>query len=256
MQKPESELEPGIVFRDILTDGSQGPEMVVIPSGTFRMGDIIGSGHESEQPVHPVRIIRRFAIGRYQVTFEEYDQFVAEALRESPSDEGWGRGRRPVINVSWIAAVSYARWLSSQTSKVYRLPSEAEWEYAARAGTETTYWWGNEMRAGMANCCNGSSKWSGKQTAPVGSFEPNPFGLYDMVGNVSEWVQDCWHDNYHGAPPWNLAWGLADGTSERRVIRGGSWLNSPEFLRSSIRTREKVGHRNYLIGFRVARDLD
>jgi hypothetical protein len=135
-------LKPGTVFRDTLRDGSPGPEMVVIPKGEFRMGDIQGSGDSDERPVHLVRIPRPFAMSRYEVTFDEYDVFARTTGREQPADEGWGRGRRPVINVSWEDAVAYAKWLSEQTGKRYRLPTEAEWEYVARAGTETAYWWG------------------------------------------------------------------------------------------------------------------
>ncbi|MEN8221031.1 MAG: SUMF1/EgtB/PvdO family nonheme iron enzyme [Pseudomonadota bacterium] len=132
------------VFRDRLKDGSLGPEMVWIPAGTFRMGDIQGGGHDNEKPVHQVSV-SRFAIGKYEVTFAEYDKFAQATGRKKPNDRGWGRGNRPVINVSWHDATAYAEWLSQQTGQKYRLPTEAEWEYAARAGTTTKYWWGNQM---------------------------------------------------------------------------------------------------------------
>jgi len=144
---------------------------------------------------------------RYEVTFEEYDRFADATGRDKPKDKGWGRGKRPVINVSWDDAKAYVDWLSEQTDESYGLPSEAQWEYAARAGTTTKYWWGNTAYHEYANygtekCCaglkTGKDKW--KNTSPVGSFEPNPFGLYDMVGNVWEWVADPYHDNYNGAP--------------------------------------------------------
>src|SRR5919106_5183579 len=154
-----------------------GPEMVVIPQGEFRMGDIQGSGSADERPVHMVHIPRPFAMGRYAIIFDEYDLFAQATGREQPADKGWGRGRRPVINVSWKEAVAYAAWLSEQTGKRYRLPTEAEWEYAARAGTETAYWWGNEIGTNRANCDGCGSPWGGQQTAPVGSFQPNPWGL-------------------------------------------------------------------------------
>src|SRR5262245_42158522 len=154
------------------------PEMLVVPGGSFKMGDVQGGGDpEVEVPVHTVRIQKPFAIGRYEVTFDEYDQFAKARNRKLPDDEGWGRGPRPVINVSWDDAAAYAKWLSEQTGNRYRLPTEAEWEYAARAGTETNYWWGNNLIKGMANCDGCGSQWDGKQTGPVGSFKPNAFGL-------------------------------------------------------------------------------
>ncbi|MEN8220290.1 MAG: SUMF1/EgtB/PvdO family nonheme iron enzyme [Pseudomonadota bacterium] len=140
---PSKVEDGGKVFQDRLKDGSFGPEMVWIPAGSFRMGDIQGGGWNSEKPVHRVSIRQGFAMGRYEVTFAEYDKFAEATGREKPSDLGWGRGNRPVINVSWHDAVAYTQWLSQQTGKKYRLPTEAEWEYAARAGTETKYWWGN-----------------------------------------------------------------------------------------------------------------
>jgi formylglycine-generating enzyme required for sulfatase activity len=257
-EKQESKLEPGTVFRDKLKNGSQGPEMVVIPPGTFQMGDIQGDGSKSERPVHAVRISKPFSMGRYEVTFEEYDRFAKATGRRLPGDHGFGRGRLPVINVSWNDAVEYAKWLSKQTAKLYRLPTETEWEYAARAGTETAYWWANEMKPGMANWYEGGSRSGGKQTSPIGSFPPNPFGLYDTAGNVLEWVEDCWHENYEGAPQDGSAWKAAGGsTCGRRVIRGGAWSNDPVALRSSYRSRGRAGRsRDWDIGFRLAQDIN
>jgi formylglycine-generating enzyme required for sulfatase activity len=245
-------LSAGKVFRDRLKDGQEGPEMVVIPAGTFSMGDSQGGGNKLEQPVHTVRIQKSFAIGRYEVTFEEYDKFATATGRELPGDKGFGRSRRPVINVSWNNAMDYAEWLSQQTAKRYRLPTEAEWEYAARAGTDTAYWWGNEMKPDMANGF-GSNK-----TLAVGSFQPNPFGLYDTAGNVVEWVQDCWHENYKGAPQDGSAWKEAGGGDcAQRVIRNGSWGGAgPVYLRSSYRHRLYPYIYNDSLGFRLAQDLD
>jgi formylglycine-generating enzyme required for sulfatase activity len=148
--REEERKRPGAIFRDKLKDGSEGPEMVVVPAGMFKMGDIQGKGGGDEKPVHTVSIPKAFAIGRYQITFDEYDRFASPTGRPLPNDQGWGRGRQPAINVSWDDAVEYAKWLSEQTGKRYRVPAEAEWEYAARAGTETEYWWGkrDEIRHG------------------------------------------------------------------------------------------------------------
>jgi formylglycine-generating enzyme required for sulfatase activity len=246
----EGRLEPGTVFRDTLKDGSQGPEMIVIPAGTFKMGDIQGTGDDSEKPVHTVSIAKPFAIGRYLITFEEYDRFASATSRSLPNDEGWGRGRQPAIDVSWDDTVEYAKWLSEQTGKRYRLPTEAQWEFAARAGTETDYWWGNEMKSGMANCGR-------KQTSLVGSFQANPFGLYDTAGNVWEWVEDCWHQNYEGSPRDGSPWLEAnEGDCGRRVMRGGSWFSTPELSRASGRSWLNAVYRSYGIGFRLAQDLD
>ena len=159
VEQPNRKLEPDTVFRDKLKDGSQGPEMVVVPAGTFKMGDIQGTGGDDEKPVHTVSIAKPFAIGRYPITFDEYDRFASATNRSLPNDQGWGRGRQPAINVSWDDAVEYVKWLSQQTGKPYRLPTEAEWEYATRAGTETNYWWGNEMKSGIANCNEGDTRW-------------------------------------------------------------------------------------------------
>jgi formylglycine-generating enzyme required for sulfatase activity len=249
----ERRKRPGKIFRDVLKDGSQGPQMVVVPAGEFKMGDVCGDGDVEERPVHSVRISKAFAIGRYPITFEEYDRFATATSRELPDDLAWGRGGQPVINVAWADAVECANWLSEQTGKHYRLPTEAEWEYAARAGSETAYWWGTEIKSGMANCADDGSRWGRKQTAPVGSFPPNPFGLYDTAGNVWEWVQDHWHENYAGAPIDGSAW--EDKTSGKRVIRGGSWNVSPRNLRSSNRSRGNPGFRGNVVGFRLAQDL-
>jgi formylglycine-generating enzyme required for sulfatase activity len=168
------------VFRNRLKSGREGPEMVLIPAGSFKMGDV-QAGDKYEVPVHTVKIQKTFAIGRYEVTFEEYDQFAKAANRQLHRDQGWGRGRRPVIYVSWQDAVEYTKWLSAQTGKRYRLSTEAEWEYAARGGKETAYWWGKELVQGMANCDGCGSQWDNKQTAPIGSFKSNSFGLYDTA---------------------------------------------------------------------------
>ena len=203
---------------------------------------------------------------KYPVTFEDYDRYaenwgllktlLIRKLNPGHSyDQGWGRGRRPVINVNWHEAKAYAAWLSKQTGKRYRLPSESEWEYAARAGTETVYSWGNEIGVNRANSFKSGSKWSGKQTSPVGSFAPNGFGLYDMHGNVWEWVEDCWHDNYEGAPSDGSVW-TSGGDSSRAVVRGGSWNSYPRDLRSAYRGGAAPSYRADNNGFRLVQDLN
>jgi formylglycine-generating enzyme required for sulfatase activity len=162
-----------------------------------------------------------------------------------------------VIYVSFDDAVAYAKWLSEQTGKRYRLPTEAEWEYGARAGTETSYWWGNEVKQGLANCRGCGSRWDGKQPASVGSFKPNPFGLYDTAGNVAERVQDCWHENYEGAPTDGLAWEEKNGGDcGRRVGRGGMWHRAHDWARSSHRFSNRPTFGGRAIGFRLVREIE
>jgi len=256
-----------LVFRVRLKDGTEGPEMVVIPPGAFLMGipdsDDDAYLHEEEQPQHRVRIARPFAIGRCAVTFDEYDRFCTATARQKPDDRGWGRDRRPVINVSWHDAVAYCAWLSRQTGHTYRLPTEAEWEYAARAGTCTPYWWGDTISQGDANCGYGYDQFDNEQTVPVGSFQPNPFGLYDTVGNVCEWVKDVYHvtllkDGYHhgyeGAPANGAAWGKPSDPG-RRVSRGGSWNYAKSYTRVSARDPWEPNFRHGFIGLRLAQNL-
>ena len=230
------------------------PEMVVIPAGRFRMGCLSDceAMMDYAKPVHEVTI-ESFALSKYEVTFEEYARFTAATGRRPASDSGWGRGRRPVIDVSWEDAVAYTEWLSAHTGERYRLPSEAEWEYAARAGSGTVYSWGDEIGRGRANCDGCGSQWDNKKTAPVGSFSPNAWGLHDMHGNVWEWVQDCWHDNYEGAPADGSAW--ESGDCSVRVFRGGSWYFIPRNLRAAYRNWYSSGVRDYYNGFRIARTL-
>ena len=235
------------------------PEMAVIQGGRFRMGS--DRGHFGrEKPVHTVRV-EAFELSKFEVTFEEYDRFTAATGREWAEDEGWGRGRRPVINVSWEDAVAYTQWLSSKTGNRYRLPSEAEWEYAARAGKKNKkYSWGNEIGHNRANCRGCGSQWE-LQTAPVGSFAPNIWGLHDMHGNVAEWVQDCvnWKlsfgraEGYWGAPTDGSAW--ESGNCSEQVTRSGSFLLTAVNARSAYRQREKSTDTRRNLGFRVARTV-
>jgi formylglycine-generating enzyme required for sulfatase activity len=242
--------------RKAFRDCAQCPEMVVIPSGEFTMGSPEGEAGRlpTDGPQHKVTIARPFAVGKYEVTFDEWDACVAAGgCAHKPGDQGWGRGRQPVINVSWEDARAYVSWLSKKTGKPYRLLSEAEWEYAARAGTTTRYPWGDAPGTNRANFRDSSSQWSNKQTAPVGSFAANPFGLHDMIGNVWEWVQDCWNFSYEGAPGDGRAW--ESGDCGLRVERGGSWNYLPEYARAAIRFRIGPGFRDGSVGFRVARTL-
>jgi formylglycine-generating enzyme required for sulfatase activity len=233
------------------------PEMIVVPAGSFMMGSPSSEQGRSadESPQHSVTIARPFAVGRFAVTFDEWDACVADSGCNgyTPSDQGWGRGHRPVINVSWDDANTYVAWLTGKTGNSYRLLSEAEFEYAARAGTQTAYSWGNGIGNGNANCNGCGSQWDEKQqTAPVGSFAANALGLYDMAGNVWEWAQDCYHDNYSGAPSDGSAW--ASGYCAR-VVRGGSWYGTPQDLRSANRLDNTPDYRRSSVGFRVGRTL-
>ncbi len=243
---PRTGVKAGDVFRDC----RECPELVVVPAGDFDMGS---NDFDFEKPVHKVTISKAFAIGRREVTFEEWDQCVAAgSCRHRPDDRGQGRGERPVIDVSWRDATAYVSWLSQKTGQKYRLPSEAEWEYAARGGTKTAFWWGRDIGARFANCrdCGGNS---GQAAIATGSFSANPFGLFDTAGNAAEWVQDCWNDTYRGAPRDGSAW--ASGQCDQRVLRGGSFDSQARYLRSASRFRYDSDVRYYANGFRVVREL-
>lgn len=245
---------PGPTFRDTLRPGGEGPLMTAIPAGRFMMGSPEDESGRSkdEAPQHEVIIAQPFALGVYTVTFAEYDRFCQETGRKESGDVDWGRENRPVINVSWHDAQVYCAWLCAQTGQSYRLPSEAEWEYVCRAGTTTPFYTGETIHSGQANFGK-----THKKTLPVGSFPPNEFGLYDMHGNVWEWTQDCWHQNYQNAPGDGSAWLEANGGDcDRRVVRGGSWFNDPQYLRSANRVRlNSVDADNVGLGFRIARAL-
>lgn len=250
----EKAEKPGDTFKEC----ENCPEMVVVPAGSFTMASPASEPGRfaDEVPQHLVTIARPFAVGRFEVTFDEWDGCAADGGCNGykPSDEGWGRRRRPVINVSWDDAKAYAEWLSNETGKPYRLLSGAEYEYATRAGTQTAYPWGNAIGTNNANCHACGSQWDAKQTAPVGSFPANGFGLYDMVGNVREWTEDCYHDTYSGAPTDGSAW-IEGGNCYARVVRGGSFLLAPAFLRSAARYWFTTDYRLRYLGFRVARTL-
>ncbi len=194
-----------------------------------------------------------FTIGKYEVTFDEYQRFARASGHPTPDDQDWGRGHLPVINVTWQDADAYTRWLSRETGRYYRLPTEAEWEYAAAGGTNSYYWWGHLLGENNANCFNCGSRWDKNSPAPVGSFKANPYELHDMVGNVMEWVQDCYHTDYQGAPGDGSAW-LETGCRER-VVRGGGFNKPGDTLRTTKRSGQQGNTRLPVLGFRVVRDV-
>ena len=243
----KEKAKPGSEFSECVTGC---PTMVVVPAGKFMMGSPSGEQgrYGNEGPQHPVTIAKPFAVGETEVTFAEWDACVAAGACAATTGS-WGRGKQPAINVSWDDAKEYVAWLSRITGKEYRLLTEAEWEYAARAGTTTAYSWGDEIGEGNANCDGCGSQWDNEQTAPVGSFKPNAFGLYDMNGNVFEWVEDIWHDDYKGAPTDGTAW-LQGGNANIRFVRGGSWYSLPRDLRAASRIGHSADYRSDFIGFR------
>ena len=241
-------------------------EMVAIPAGKFRMGSRGRDASDDEKPAHRVTV-PAFKLGKHEVTFVQWDACVLDGGCNgySPHDgvyyaddgsgkpyygKSWGRGDRPVINVNWNDIQSFIRWLNSKTGGNFRLPTEAEWEYAARAGTKTKYSWGNDIGSNRANCNDCGDNY--QYTAPVGSFPANPWGLHDMHGNVWEWVQDCNNDSYKGAPRDASAW--VSGNCQERVVRGGSWNNDPGDQRSAYRGQHALPDRHYEDGFRLAQD--
>ena len=248
----EQALKPGDSFKECAQDC---PEMIVVQKGSFMMGFLPTKNQ------HKVTIAQPFAVAKYQLIFADWDACVAGGGCNGykPVDQGWGRGQQPVINVNWHDAQTYVAWLSEVTGKTYRLLTEAEYEYVARAGTTTTYPWGNDIKLNgqaMADCNGCGSKWDNQQTAPVGSFSANKFGLYDMIGSVFEWTEDCLHKNYDGAPPDGSAWRAANGGQcTNRILRGGSWGSSPDDLRSANRFSLTTDSRLIDNGFRVGRTL-
>ncbi|MEQ8246253.1 MAG: formylglycine-generating enzyme family protein [Alphaproteobacteria bacterium] len=229
------------------------PEMVAIPSGNYWMGR--DDGKSVETPAVPVAVLKPFALSRYEVTWDEWLACVeAGPCTHIPSDHHWGRGRQPIMNITWQDAQDYVGFLRARTGQPYRLPVEAEWEYAARAGTDTFFPWGDEAGTYNANCRKCGTPWDGQGNAPVGTFKPNAFGLYDMHGNVWEWTEDCWNPTHDGAP--TIARARTDGDCERRVIRSGSWYYIPRLMASTYRDRHPAKLFSYNIGIRVARDLD
>ncbi len=250
---PDRRYEPGETFKDC----PECPEMVVVPAGSFIMGSAESEEGRTrfEGPQHRVMFSRPFAVGKFSVTFDEWDACVADGGCDhyKPSDSNWGRGKRPVINVSWNDAQAYISWLKRKTGRNYHLLSEAQREYVTRAGTSSPYWWGSVISPSQANYDAGSRGEFNYQTAPVDSFQPNPWGLYQVHGNVWEWTEDCWNESYEGAPTDGSAWTSGDCNS--RIVRGGSWEAQPRYLRSALRNLYIAVNRNPRYGFRVARPL-
>jgi formylglycine-generating enzyme required for sulfatase activity/class 3 adenylate cyclase len=222
----------------------KGPDIVSLPGGPFLMG----SGEDaSEKPAHRVTITP-FSIARYLVTVREWKECVAAG---ACAEIAAGDINAPMTNVSWSDAQQFASWLSKSLNQDYRLPTEAEWEYAARGGTQTKYWWGNELALGMADCKGCGEPYDPRHPLQVGSFPPNPFGLHDMTGGVAEWVADCWHRDYAGAPSNGAAWD--EGDCAKHVLRGGSWQNDASYVRAASRDAYDTSVRYLTHGFRVAR---
>ena len=255
--------ERGLKPKNSFKECDACPEMVLVPSGTFTMGSPASEPDraEDEGPQHKVTIARPFAAGKFAVTFDEWDACVADGGCNNyrPSDEGWGRGKRPVIHVRWNDAQAYVAWLSRKTGKTYRLLSESEREYVARAGTTTPFWWGSSISTDQANYDgtytynDGAKGGFLEKTAPVNSFQPNPWGFYQVHGNVWEWTEDCYQDNYAAEDSDGSASTVGD--CKHRVLRGGSWRDNPQDLRSANRLGNPTDYQNYYVGFRVARTL-
>jgi formylglycine-generating enzyme required for sulfatase activity len=254
---PEIWRVPGAVTE--FKDCAGCPHMMIIPAGEFTMGS--PPAEQQAEAQHRVTIATPFAVSKFEITFDDWDVCVRDGGcdKTRPNDESWGRGRHPVIHMSFDTAKTYVTWLSRKTGKTYRLLTEAEWEYAARAGTTTTFAFGDTISPSSANY-NASTDGSGpseenrQKTLPVGSFPPNAFGLHDMHGNVSEWVEDCFHNDYtEKAPADGSAW--VEGNCTGRVLRGGSWEDSDAELRSAARVGEYRYNSSYVDGFRIARSL-
>jgi formylglycine-generating enzyme required for sulfatase activity len=240
------------------------PEMVVVPAGQFIMGAMeneTGSTPD-ERPQHAVNFAQPFGVARFPVTLSEWDACVAaRGCSYRPSDQGWGRGTQPAINILWDDAKEYVAWLSRTTGRTYRLLSESEREYVARAGTTTAYWWGDQFEPGQANSAPGNrllfsasiGDIARPRTVPVQTFAPNPWGLYQVHGNVYDWVEDCWHDNYEGAPSDGSAW--VSGNCDRHGLRGGAFSRNMQTARSAARIWSGSSNRIIYMSVRVARTL-
>lgn len=240
-------------FQDTLKSGGKGPVMVTINAGQFKMGSSGSSRHADEQPRHDVSV-GKFAISKFEITFAQYDQFANAKGRKVPDSLYLDRETHPVIFTSWDDAFYFTKWLSEETGKKYRLPSEAEWEYAATAGSKAPFPWGYNEEPGKAHCFGCGSGFDPRKPTKIGSFEANKFGIKDMNGNVAEWVHDCWHENYKDAPSDSAVW--EGGECSFRVVRGGAYTTPPNSIRSQNRDKFKSENAYDHIGIRIVRDLD
>lgn len=248
------ELVKIYTFQDKLKSGPLGPVMVSIPKGTYSMGCLSGECTKDALPVHEIQFSYSFAMAIHEITFDQYSHFATATNRKIPSDSGWGRGSRPVINVAWTDAKAYAEWLSEQTGMNYRLPSEAEWEYAAKAQNKNPYFWGSAVSKGAASCAHCGSQWDNKSTAPVGQFNPTEWGIHDLFGNVWEWTEDCVNESYKNAPSNGSPW--LKGDCDLRILRGGAFSSPTSNLAVHYRywNLKTLKKNNY--GFRVVRILN
>lgn len=257
LNTPALAFEVGGVFSDALPNNQLGPQLVVVPDGRYLLGDHSGRGNHNERPLTAIEISRPFAIGRYEVTFADWRHYAEATATVMPDNEGWGlSAQRPVIHVSWHQAMAYSQWLSAVTGQRYRLPTEAEWEYAARAGSASYYWWGEQLdspetqpRAHCRGCA--TSRLIQNKSERIGQFAANAFGLHDTAGNVWEWTASRFASPFDGSEQQVAS--LLDKSP--RVIRGGAWNSGPSYLRSSQRDLKQAQHKNYALGFRVLREL-
>jgi len=252
----ETKLKPappatGKIFHDSLLGGGAGPSMIVVPAGNFSMGDQTGT-HTNEIPVHRVQFVQPFAVSRYEITLQEFDLFTSSTGRVQRSGQLSKQPNSPVRGIAWIDAIAYSQWLSALTGYTYRLPTEAEWEYVARGDTTSNYPWGDNISTGQVICedCGGKKP----KSENVGQFPANNFGLHDVAGSVWEWVADCWHSEYSGAPTDNTAW-MSAGDCNLRVLRGGAEDSTQNQLRTAFRTASNPVERGEFVGFRVVRDF-
>jgi formylglycine-generating enzyme required for sulfatase activity len=257
-ERPDAAVAPsqerpsgGVASSGEIKDCPTCPPLMALRPGAFTMGN--NTSDPSEKPAHRVTIGAPFALGKYEVTVDQWNACAEAGACPRIASDGNRPNNAPIRDVSWDDAQQYVKWLSQLSGKSYRLPTEAEWEYAARAGTTTQYWWGEQMRAGNANCKDCGQPWDPEKPANVGSFAANPYGLHDMNGSVWEWVSDCWHNSFKGAPSDGQSWDQAN--CRDRVIRGGSWRDAASYMLTSTRFKYAAGVRQSQNGFRVARDL-
>lgn len=259
-EQPATKVEPKTevpkkpsqnVFQDKLKSGGKGPKMVVIPAGTLKMGSN-STRYTNENPKHDVKM-KSFAVSQHEITITEYELFATQEQRKIPDNRFLDKKIHPVFYVTWDDAFYYAKWLSKQTGHKYRLPSEAEWEYMASGGVFKNYWWGSRQEKNVAHCFGCGSVFNPREPAPIGSFKPNKFNVYDTAGNMGEWVQDCWHPNYAKAPDDGSVWEGGDCTL--RVVRSGTFSSPPQSLRTSRRDKFKPDEKYDHIGIRLVRDL-